>query len=732
MSDIKKDKTLGTIIINDSFDPLGATGSVTTSPNFEILGDEWIISFIELEDVIKFNTFKYNAEGLNDVRYLLPFYRVSRDGNKWTDWLDLKNDIDNFPDIDPNDKLFLDIKFRRVGTSNSDNIKLLDYELNGEIQRPIEVGTVTIGAGETKIIRAPYIFKIYKLENIEIISKDDTYDIEWRFSQDSTRTWSDWEPFTKENAITQRINPIRFFQVEYKVTNTGSSNITIQDINLIGDFQNLSNDAQRTNLFGIRECCKSNLFGAYDEDGNFMPAENWNLDHKEGTGISEMSDENRANLYNPYAQSTATKLLEKLSADSEQIFGHKVQYFVTDADKNGQDHTLHEYQLYNVVCDGELKISIDGNNFPDNQIKMNVFDLDLFDSMEAHITKKQFKQIFGVQRRPSKEDFMYFCDVNRMFQVDHAQQLRNFNNQAVYYKLILKKYNQKSNVKADTIDIKNKLDKLTNNSTVNQLFETEKQQDKAATANKQQHDPLTRDTIRLEYFADINKELIENSTTIISKAHYDLSSVSFRRPAVVYKDLDPHLRVSDNIGYQAWFRINNYINDEIYNFFHFYNEDKDIGMKTELSNDVITVSLNDNEYKFEIGTPGEAMALYEDTWYCYVLNIDQRKRNIEQFIYKRNVEDEDDAATLVSNKLKKVYENKQDIEPVEYLIENVNPQILSSDMDITNIRYFIDVIPEKEHNKILNQYIIGDDSKYLIFADNATTRLYLNRFPYNE
>lgn len=732
MSDIKKDKTLGTIIINDSFDPLGATGSVTTSPNFEILGDEWIISFIELEDVIKFNTFKYNAEGLNDVRYLLPFYRVSRDGNKWTDWLDLKNDIDNFPDIDPNDKLFLDIKFRRVGTSNSDNIKLLDYELNGEIQRPIEVGTVTIGAGETKIIRAPYIFKIYKLENIEIISKDDTYDIEWRFSQDSTRTWSDWEPFTKENAITQRINPIRFFQVEYKVTNTGSSNITIQDINLIGDFQNLSNDAQRTNLFGIRECCKSNLFGAYDEDGNFMPAENWNLDHKEGTGISEMSDENRANLYNPYAQSTATKLLEKLSADSEQIFGHKVQYFVTDADKNGQDHTLHEYQLYNVVCDGELKISIDGNNFPDNQIKMNVFDLDLFDSMEAHITKKQFKQIFGVQRRPSKEDFMYFCDVNRMFQVDHAQQLRNFNNQAVYYKLILKKYNQKSNVKADTIDIKNKLDKLTNNSTVNQLFETEKQQDKAATANKQQHDPLTRDTIRLEYFADINKELIENSTTIISKAHYDLSSVSFRRPAVVYKDLDPHLRVSDNIGYQVWFRINNYINDEIYNFFHFYNEDKDIGMKTELSNDVITVSLNDNEYKFEIGTPGEAMALYEDTWYCYVLNIDQRKRNIEQFIYKRNVEDEDDAATLVSNKLKKVYENKQDIEPVEYLIENVNPQILSSDMDITNIRYFIDVIPEKEHNKILNQYIIGDDSKYLIFADNATTRLYLNRFPYNE
>jgi len=56
---------------------------------------------------------------------------------------------------------------------------------------------------------------------------------------------------------------------------------------------------------------------------------------------------------------------------------------------------------------------------------------------------------------------------------------------------------------------------------------------------------------------------------------------------------------------------------------------------------------------------------------------------------------------------------------------------LGADMKVTNIRYFADIIPETEHNKILNQYIIRDDSKYLVFADNATTRLYLPNFPYN-
>jgi hypothetical protein len=748
MYNIESDMNSGLLVISYNFDINSSTQSINETPYFLLPGDEYILSFTNLQNVKEITKFSYDTLGINDDRYLLQYYRISRDGVSWTDWMDLNRDVDNFPTIDSKDTLNIDIKWVRKGISLIGTIRLLEYRIEGALERNITTndGTVNILDGEIKIIKVTDIYKVFKITDLEIISSthpdiltNTNISMMYRYSQDSSRTWSNWEPLTKENITTVNINPIRFFQIEYSIENKTGQNLRVNDINIIGDFQNVTKDYFKSNLFGIRECCQSNLYGTMDANGNFIP--NTNLNSSGGgpscdSGVfTPMTDTDKANLYNPYAQNTAVKLLEKLSADAEQIVGHKVIYFSTDADKKGQDHTLHEYQLYNVVCQGNIKVAIEGNNFPDSQIKMNVFDLDLFESMEAHITKQQFKQIFGVQRRPAKEDFLYFCDLNRMYQVDHAQQFRNFNNSAVYYKLILKKYTQKANVKAATPEIRNQIDKLTNNSTIEQLMGIEQSRDKASIANKQQFTPLTRDPIRVEYFTQIDKELIENSSTIIAKSHYDLASVDYRSTAVSYKNLDPVLKVSDNIGYQIWFNINNYLQGEIYNFFQFYDTNNSFGWKSELSNDTITVTLNDTSYQFNLNNIGDASALEEETWYCYVLNIDQRIRKMEQFIYKRNVEFEEDAANLSNTILDQVYKNSQDITPVSYnidILSGINPSILGSDMKLTNIRLFSDIIPEGYHNKILNQYIIGDDSKYLVFADNATTRIYLPKFPFNE
>ena len=750
----------GTLLISDKFDINASVNAVDATPYFNTVESEYIISFVNLQNVSQLTNFKYDTLGLTDTRFLKNYYRISRDGNAWTDWLDLKRNIDNFPTVDPRDPLYLDIKWVRGGSSQVGAIRILEYSINGTLERTMfesagdGISTVNLTPGENTIWSAPFIYKVFSITDVEVIAPTSLtgVDIKYRFSQDNSRTWSNWEPFTKENISTTRINPIRFFQIEYSITNNTSSTIGIQDINIIGDFQNVSKDYFKTNLYGIRECCQSNLTGYTDASGNFVPANNTNgSGNGVGGGISnsggacdttgagstlpQMNDQDKANLFNPYKQNTAMDLLNKLSADAEQVFGHKVIYFVTDPDKRGQDHTMHEYQLYNVVCEGNIKVSVDGNNFPDSQIVMNQFDLSLFESMNVHITKKQFKEIFGPQRRPSKEDFLYFCDVNRMFQVDHAQQFRNFNNSAIYYKLVLKKYTQKANVKAGTQEIQNKLQQLTKNSTINELFGIENAQDKASIANKDQFAPLTKETIRLEYKATIDKELIENSSTIISKAHYDLSSVDYGQVAVKYKNFDPLLRVSDNIGYQIWFKINNYITNEVYNFMDYYDATNSLGWKVDLSNDAIQVKLNSDTYTYDLmGYPSDQnMSFEEDVWYCYVLNVDQRNRKLEHHVYKRNVDDETDAANLSSTILRKVYQGSQDITPITYQIErNVTCQILASDMSVTNIRLFMETIPADQHNKICNQYIIRDDSKYLVFADNATTRLYLPKFPLYE
>ena len=750
----------GSLIISDKFNITASASQIDATPYFTDINDEYILSFINIQNVSKLTKFTYETLGSTDRKFLETEYRISRNGINFSDWLSVSQDtFTNFPIIDPLDPLFIEMKWIRKGTNSIGNIRLLEYKIVGELQRDeAELGElVKVESGETKLIKPPFIYKVFRIDDIELISPTGTtfetngVEFMWRYSQDNSRTWSSWELLTVENIKTKRLSPIRFFEVEFSVKNNTNSTISIQDINLVGDFQNVTLDYRKTNLYGIRECCQSNLYGTYDANGNFIPNENLNSNGSgstggaagsgggscdgDGTGVfSQSSVEQIAQFYNPYQQNQAVQLLDKLSTDAEQIFGHKVIYFATDPDSKGFDYTLHEYQLYNVVKEAEIKVSVNNNEFPDSQVVMNQFDLNLFDTLEVHITKKQFKDVFGVQRRPSKEDFMYFCNINRLFQVDHAQQFRGFNNASVYYKLILKKYNKKANVIADTTDIKNRIDMLTQNSTIDSLFGFENNQDKNSIANKPQHKTLTIDPIRLDYVARIDRELIENSSTVISKSHYDMSSVEYGKVGVNYLNFKTNMLVSDNIGYIIWFNLNNYIQNEEYSLFKYYDDDNDIGWKVNLINDKVKVTLNSTVYDFDLSgnNTNGVIDLEEDVWYCYVLNLDQRNRSMSQYIYKRDTDNEEWASRLRNTALRKVYSNTQNIEAIEFDIENNNPKILGSDMKVTNIRLFSDIIPEDTHNKLLNQSIIGNDSRYLIFADNANTRLFLNKYPLFE
>jgi hypothetical protein len=750
MSQITNDFTLGTIIITQSYNTSSGASASDATPYFYKPDDEYIISFIQLEKVESFESFSYVASGILESSYLETQYRVSRNGNNWTNWLELAPQITNFPPFDPLDQMYIDIKFIRKGTKQDGEIRLISFELNGKLLQDTSNENIIIQSGKQGIIKSPFIFKVFSITDIEIISPNNLTNVDflYRFSQDNSRNWTNWEPLTKENISTVRINPIRFFQVEYLIINNSNSQVKIQDINLIGDFQNVTQDYAKTNLYGIRDCCQSYLLGTsngvLDANGNLIANTTGVLDGQScttGNILKPLTNDDKSKLYNPYQQTAAMNLLNRLSNDSIEVFGWRVKYFVTDPDGKGIDYSLHEFQLYNIVCEEEIKVAVENNQFPDNQIVMNQFDLTLFDSFEVHITKESFKTAFGVQRRPSKEDLLYFCDINRMFIVDHAQQFRNFNNAAIYYKVVLKKYNKAANVIAGNTQIEDRIKELTKNTTIDELFGVENRQDKEAIANKPQLQTLSRDPIRLEYKAEIVKDLIENSTTIVSKQHYDFSNLLYNGfqvatqsvTAVTYKSIDSRIKVSDNIGFFIWFNLNNYVLDETYNFFTNYDSVNNLGWKTNLSNDNVVLNINSDTYTFSFtGSTYSTTDLYENVWYCYVLNVDQRNRKLNQWIYKRNVDvdSEDDAKFLPSTKLEKVYYDTQSFTPVDFELVGIDTKIYASDLKATNIRLFSEIIPVAEHNKILNQYIIADDSKYLVFADNANTKITLPNYPY--
>ncbi len=75
-----------------------------------------------------------------------------------------------------------------------------------------------------------------------------------------------------------------------------------------------------------------------------------------------------------------------------------------------------------------------------------------------------------------------------------------------------------------------------------------------------------------------------------------------------------------------------------------------------------------------------------------------------------------------------MYKYEQDLTPVVVAVDGVNARLLSGDMKLTNIRLFTEIVPDNEINKLLNQNIIRDDSRYLILADNANKRLVLPNY----
>ena len=729
MFTISSDYISGSIKIYDSF----AEGN---NPIFTYSEQDYRLSFINLENVKYFKSLTYSTTGETKQRYLVAYYRVSKNGREWTNWLDASN-FDNFPPFDPKYNMFIDIKWVRMGSSTIGEIKILNYNLEGSLYREISNGLNTIKLNSTDneiVVKPPYIFKIFKITDIEILGKGDldNLSISYRYSQDYGRTVNNFTDFTKENIISERINPIRFFQIEYLLKYNGTSNVSIFDINLVGDFQNVTLDGQKSNLYGIRENCNClilNIIGDTTTILDLPPGGQSSMLMSpyttESTNLPKLTSEDLAKLYQPYQQAQALTLFNKLSNDALNIFGHDVVYVLTDPDKNGTDYTFHEYQLQNYICDAKLKVAVDQNQFPDNSGTLNNFDLTLFETFEINITKDAFKAAFGVQSRPGKDDVIWFCNLNKLYTIEHTHAIRNFNNYSIYYKIMLKKFNQKANIIGATPELQSVIDSLTANSTIDELLGLENRQDKKSVANTEQFRSHAQETLRQEIYAKIEKENIENASVILAKSHYELSTVDVLTNAVVYRNFQNFFDVSNNLGYMAWFNINNTTMNEVYSFFEYFDNTTNTGLKINIIGNSILVTINSITHTLSLSN-STSNFLQEETWYALVVNIDQRQSLLNAYIYKRDVEYEEDAIHLTSSKLKRVCKLSTAITPT--IIEvpaNTNASILGSDMKITNIRMFIDVIPEAEHNKLLNYATVGSDYKYIIFADHANQKIVL-------
>jgi hypothetical protein len=718
-------------------------GEIYLKSNFS---EDIVLTSSGQEKVIKVNNISRLEEltdltttftGENNTRKLKMQYRIalSNEPTKFTEWITIdpnSNTDDCFIDLSPFYDYNIEIKFIRTGGNTTGNLTISSFVWEGTwganfITEPILDLTPSISP---VILDVPDIYKIFNLTGYELVARDNisSLDIEYRISQDNKRSWSEWTPLTTSNITTEKIDPIRFFNIQYKFIHTGSSGtIKIRDLNLYGSFINVTQNYSKSNMMGLREDCANGVVGNTGLNGG-TGSNNLSM----GTNLkSEPSvwsnlDKSKDNLFNPYKLDTAVDMFNELANQATALGGWKVDYYRVEPDENGIDYTIHEYSLRNVVAEGQIKILVPDNQMPTGQVQFNQFDLGLLESFEVHLTKQEFKTVFGAEKRPRKEDFLYFCDLSQMYKITHAQAIRDFANSEVYYKLILDKYHEKADINYEDSDIQEKVDSILNNSTFDDLFSTQKANDKKEVANKKQQETLSQQKIRKTLVAPIEKDLIENAELILSKYHYNLSKVTPGNVAVTYNDSDNYLQEGNNRSFIAWFKLLDYADSDTYNLMSNYSIDLEKGYKFDIVNGNLQTTMNSSTYSLDVSDH-----LDDNIWYAVLINIDQRQKKIKQHLYKRNVDVEERAKSLRSTELKLLASSELDYTPSSFEIDysSVSLQITASNMLITNLRIFNDIIPDTEITSVMNQQIIRD-TDYAILVDNSNVTFALPNYPY--
>lgn len=691
-----------------------------------------------IRDICKLISIEDDISYTQTIFSIYKSFRYSSNQRDWSDWAEYSA----ISEIEAADEFFIEFRYLTIqenySTSGSfyDTPILKNVKLKGEIflNRVKAVTTLTY-SGECVILCPPGTWKVFELKDFIVTSEGETEDryleIKFRLSTSSGKKWTNWCFLTAENLQNVDFDPLRFFFIELSVCRKGidEGEIKLYDIEIIGEIYNINEDYTLFNRFGLRTDCNDKyLNGECDDDvdGTKTPKKLTFEDLlKEGTNPSC----NNEKLFNPY-NTKPVEIANVLANQAAEIFGWNVDYYRTDPDNNGRDFVLHEYQLKNIVQQENIKILVPKNNFPDVNLSINIFNLELHDSFEIHITRDEFKKYFGVHIRPSKWDLVFLCERNALYQVSHVIAEKNYLHASIYYKVMLQKAEDNQHIRrndpsvANSEEIDQNILALTKNSSLDSIFGNDVKKDTERVVDKKLQHTHTDNLINRQIHAltKITDEPIYNGPNIISKNYYKLTNVANNQVAVQYENVDRILGKGDDRSFIIWFRLESNISGNIYNLFSNQSVINNTPYGYLINYSDSRIDIEWNEQFFEIYVP----MVNINTWYAMVLNMNQCNQQLEFTLYRRKSDTNPQGYSDPT--LNIVHYETHDLTPVEFNVSN-DLQIKGSAINISNIRIFDCIIlPDKIQN-ILQEYIVKD-TQYLVFADNATKDFNLTRYLY--
>lgn len=151
--------------------------------------------------------------------------------------------------------------------------------------------------------------------------------------------------------------------------------------------------------------------------------------------------------YDPYDIGPAVCFYQELNMMVNETFGLPTDYYKLDPETGSGDVILREYTLYNTRDMNRLKVVVPQNAFPENKLTYASLGSEYEQGFEVHMDKGYYEKYMGKDSHPRKNDIVHFHINDRLYEIDSIFLFRDFMQQGLFYKMILKKYQPKSNTK---------------------------------------------------------------------------------------------------------------------------------------------------------------------------------------------------------------------------------------------------------------------------------------------
>lgn len=427
------------------------------------------------------------------------------------------------------------------------------------------------------------------------------------------------------------------------------------------------------------------------------------------------------NLFNPYNLNKAQQVYLQMSNLVNDIFGHTVSYFKTEADQRTKDVILMEYSLFNVVDQKDIKILVPDNEFPqESSISYDMFGMD-FEEFEIHIVRKEFETAFGYKAYPRAKDYMYIPIINKMYSISSVALGDRFNAAKSYWKVKLTKYNDHTAINPDGFEFAT--DELITG--IDEVFGAEIQDTYEKDTKPQQFQTVStayRDGIRtfMEKNLVIADYDLKNRWTVVSKNYYDLTKVERGEAAIEYGTLGK-LSNSENFALTAWIQPQfpaGYVADE----FIFGDYDAMLGFRTTLSSQSFKVTINGIEYAFNHG-----ITFSTSKWYAFILNGSNDFKQLSLYIYSLDPAINFIKPQLGDNDLVYEFNETKTVAQAFTWDSNTYYNIRGGKMFLTNLRMFKTPVEFEQHSNVLNQYMVRD-AQQAVIIDNAIPSIGYQKF----